>query len=446
MPDQHGIPTDEEIAKWRARWIGENAYRVDDVVRILQEDPEWGVKEISELDWYKDPNNHFERWSERDQIGSAHTELRGQAWIALDLRGINLTGRDLRAWRLYGADLSAANLSGTKFTLFKLSWARIILAEVYETEFIGGSLTGADLKKWQCRNSRLYIHKTDCYGIDLTGSCLALMTACDVVFRDSKLNCCDFDYAQFAQCKFSGTEFYNSSLWGAKFIDCNLEGIRLRSHDNSAIVRSNTLFVRTRGMPIYCPIRSASKNFSELLFDKKITDSNQMEKHVDVCSQIRLAFKDNGLFHNAAIYYEQEENWRTRVKLRGTIKERGEGILRWFLFEKLIGYGERPFRILRRSLEVIIACAIIFFVFGIIDRTGWGVPRTMNVFTIPAEFVVYYLFVCLRFSIENFTTLGFSNIQPAEDFSHWVASLEGIVGVLFVALATVTWARKAIRD
>ncbi len=37
-------------------------------------------------------------------------------------------------------------------------------------------------------------------------------------------------------------------------------------------------------------------------------------------------------------------------------------------------------------------------------------------------------------------------MQPAEGISHWVASLEGVVGVLFVALATVTWARKAIRD
>jgi hypothetical protein len=56
-----------------------------------------------------------------------------------------------------------------------------------------------------------------------------------------------------------------------------------------------------------------------------------------------------------------------------------------------------------------------------------------------------YLLKCLRFSIENFTTLGFSMMRPAE-CNHWVASLEGIVGVLFVALATVTWARKAIRD
>jgi hypothetical protein len=32
------------------------------------------------------------------------------------------------------------------------------------------------------------------------------------------------------------------------------------------------------------------------------------------------------------------------------------------------------------------------------------------------------------------------------EVNHWLASLEGVVGVLFVALATVTHARKAIRD
>ena len=385
MPDEHGIPTDEEIEKWRNRWRGENAYRVEDVVRVLQENPKWGAKKIVELDWYNEENG-FERWLTEEKENEHLLEGRE----ILDFRGchfpdnVDIRGADLRFSHFEGArfikvNLSRAWLKGANFSRASLRWTRLSEAVLHRANF-----QGADLR-W--------------------------------------------------------AQFLRAGIEEAQFIDCKLRGIDLYSPVGFAACHPNTFFGRTKGK---------RKKKTPWLFTRRILKKQELllEHAIDICSEIRLCFRANGLFHKAAIYYEQEEYWRTRAKLRGSLKDKVLGALRLFFFEWMIGYGERPQRIIAWSFGVLIICALIFCGCGFQYETSPGVFESMKYSAFApfsGEAWMNY-FRCLRFSIENFTTLGFSKMQPAEGISHWVASLEGVVGVLFVALATVTWARKAIRD
>jgi len=414
MPDEHGIPTDEEIARWHARWIGENAYRVDDVVRILQEDPERGSKKIVELPWYTEQNG-FKRWVKEERLFE-ESILEGRP--ILDFRGCVFPPKiELKALvfcfsHFEDAYLSRANLSGAQLFMANLS-----VADLSQASLVGANLASANLSK-----ARLL-------WADLTRA----------GFRFSNLSSADLYGADLSEADFSGANLVKAQLSGAYFLNCRLEGIDLRSPDGFAECDSRTFFGRT----------TANKT-TAWLFDKRVMEEQELGPYhaMNTCSEIRLCFRDNGLFHKAAIYYEQEEYWRTRVKLRGSLKDKILGALRLFFFEWMIGYGERPQRIIGWSVVAVVLCALIFLGCGYECEVSPRIFGTVkcSVFAPFSSEAWGNFFRCLRFSIENFTTLGFSKMQPAEGVSHWVASLEGVVGVLFVALATVTWARKAIRD
>jgi uncharacterized protein YjbI with pentapeptide repeats len=435
MPDEHGIPTDEEIKKWHARWRPE---WVEDVVHILQEDPEWGAKKIVELSWYTEENG-FERWLEKEKQDYVRRWLRGRT--ILDLRGcpfqenVNLQGICLNFSHFEGAFLRDANISD---------------ASLHEADFSGADLWKAIFSGTQLINARLMgailVH-TNFSGAALMGA----------RFLKAHLWMADLSGANLLRTDFSEAylgyaSFIKANICGAGFLDCYLHGIVLRSADGYAKCDDETVFGRSQG---------ESRRWTIQLFDWRLLRKQELlpQEAVRICSEIRLCFRDNGLFHKAAMYYQQEEYWRTRATWeeigtwKGCLKKgnRWKSFLllcRYILGERFMGYGEHPGYIIGWSLGLIVLCAIIFFLFGFQYETLPRVfePMSSSSFVFFSAEAWIYLLKCLRFSIENFVTLGFSKMQPAEGISHWVASLEGVVGVLFVALATVTWARKAIRD
>ena len=428
MPDEYGIPTDQEIEKWLARWRPE---WVEDVVHILQEDPEGGSKKIVELPWYTQENG-FESWALEEERRLFLLEGRP----ILDLRGWHFSDEwPRKEVLLKGIVLPLAHLEGALLREVDLSGACL-----QQTNFAKATLVRVNLSQANLMLS------------NLSGVWLGHANLSETMLWGANLFRASLGSADLSRANLSGASLIRANLGGARIDGCILRSINLRSFRGYANCSSTTFFGRTRGK---------RKKETTWLFDKCVLKEQELEPKdaMSICSEIRLCFRDNGLFHKAAMYYEQEEYWRTRATWeeigtwKGCLKKgnRWKSFLllcRYILGERFMGYGEHPGYIIGWSSALVFLCAIIFFLFGFQYETAPRVfePMTSSSFVFFSSEAWVYLLKCLRFSIENFVTLGFSKMQPAEGLSHWVASLEGIVGVLFVALATVTWARKAIRD
>lgn len=118
------------------------------------------------------------------------------AWIALDLRGaelsgmdlwrVNLTNVDLRESILYGTNLSEANLSGTNLreadlseaNLYRvdlsqahLAWADLSVANLHGSHLVEANFTGANLKEVDLREATLIradLSRSNLVGANLT--------------------------------------------------------------------------------------------------------------------------------------------------------------------------------------------------------------------------------------------------------------------------------------
>jgi len=516
MPDEHAIPTDEKIenqffwfrdpilpertlqeieknrGRWQTRWI-------EDVIHALQDDPRWGAEKIAELPWYT-VENGFERWRDEEEQECHEMFLEGRP--ILDLRGcpfpenVNLKGVTVPLSHFEGARLVGANLSGAILDMASLSGARLAAANLSDARLNAADLSGVVLSRANLSRASLEwatlseaeLYKANLSEADLgesnlsrarfgranlSGTRLEKANLLQAWFANADLSGAVLTEANLMGVTFIGCSLAKAGLHGARFLDCFLFGIDLRSPEGYAACNTDTFFGRIIG---------GRGRRTIWLFDKRVLKKQERELKdaMNVCSEIRLCLRDNGLFHKAAIYYEQEEYWRTRAEWEDICRKESEQneeigdkeideeeigkwtrcfetgnrlrsfilLCRYILGEKFMGYGEHPGYIIGWSFALILSCAVIFFLSGFQYETAPRVfePMSSSSFVFLSGEAWMYLLKCLRFSIENFVTLGFSKMQPAEGLSHWAASLEGIVGVLFVALATVTWARKAIRD
>jgi len=440
-----------EIAEWRARWTPE---RVGDVLRILVEDPEWGARKITGCVWY-DEADGFARWPEEEQ--RLRSLLEGLP--VLDLRGFVF--RDVS---LGGARLTAAHCEGASF-----------FGCVTDADFSHAHLAAMDARKAEL--SRVCFCEADLSQAQMKE---ATVRHCDL--GEANLEAARLELATFRACNLRGASLLGANLKHASFFGCALNSCTLRSPERNAQVDNGTFFGRSwryrfGRKVLWAPLTPLFRRGPRILRafflrrvsrraerTRQVFDERRMGGYVareqrDVCGEIRLCFRDNGILHKAAVYYEQTEYWRTRARWdkiqrwKGCLKSGNRirfGLLfcRLILAERLMGYGERPGRIVRWSLGAIGLCTLLFFWLGYDVQTDAG--RWISYGLADRQFsdagARVDLARCLLFSVERFTTVGSSILRAAPGMSHAIASFESLVGVLFVALATVAWARKAIRD
>ena len=459
MPDQTGVPTIEEVENWQKRWKSE---WLAEIKHILQVYPKSAVWRISKLNWYIKENG-FERWPEADAIASDHlsnlynyTRKKGVLkvrWVVLDLRGIKLQDFCSAGCSLAFAKLSGAILGKLVLRRWDLNHANVDRVYLTESHLHKVNFFGVSLRHTVVHGCHL--HSCKLSSAICRYSSIVFSTICNTDFVDGSLESCSLFGTTFFRCCLSGARLYGAELNSVEFVNCDLRHAHLRSSAHSADLSTTTFFGRLE-VQWRCIHRRLISTNNYTLFTNSNVGPQVLKDRIETCSQVRHCFKDNGLLHEAARYYEQEEKWRTRLMWqelggwRGLAKLKNVGksaavIMRYFS-EWLIGYGERPGRAVLASSVIIVLCAVLFLLFGFVDHQISGRPSTVSLFSLPFDWWPYYTFVALRFSIECFTTLGFSVIQPAERASHWIASLEGLAGVLLIAMATVTWARKVIRD
>lgn len=450
-------PSQEKLQIWRARWTDS---RIGDVVHILKTHPKTAIWRIRKLHWYSEENG-FEKWVDRDAYANDwmsslykhnphHWRKKQLPWFVLDLRGLKLEKVDAENARLNFANLSGAILHDLKLKNLDLSHATLSSSEIWNVEALECDLFATD-GRWMFMRD-VHFHEVE-FSMSMWHACtIAFSNFCkcrstDTGFADAHINACRFYGGEMVGASLIGTNLDNCTI-----VNCSLMHVKFRTPSKTASLFSTTKIGQTMPIKNDCAKRYVMNRIVPRAFSASYKDGTNLEGRVEACSQIRLAFRDSGLFHEAAYYYVEEEMWRTRLNWQqigkwkrfwkhGNRKDAAIVGARYLLAEKLMGYGEQPGRIITLSFIVIFLCGLAFLFFGFELNN-----KVVSIFVSPVSEWPEHFLRSIRFSIECFTTLGFSKVQPADETSHWIATFEGLVGVLLIAMATVTWARKAIRD
>lgn len=101
------------------------------------------------------------------------------------------------------------------------------------------------------------------------------------------------------------------------------------------------------------------------------------------------------------------------------------------LYKLTSDYGQAPIKVAVCAGVIIFLCAILYTFLGIKSTSP---PATVNSF-----------FTSLYYSVVTFTTLGYGDFSPTENFARILSSIEAIIGVILTSLFMVSFVRKYSR-
>ncbi|TKJ40715.1 hypothetical protein CEE37_07050 [candidate division LCP-89 bacterium B3_LCP] len=396
-------------------------------------------------------------------------ELDDTLLISASLSGANLekasTKRaDFSGARLIRANFTMANCLEAKFARASCQNSRFITAHAEKACFQGANLGSADFSIAHMEGadfSAAEIRNADFTRSWLSDSNFSGVNADSAIFSDAHLN-----NANFTDANLAGAELVSASL-----VDTNLKKTNLSSSDLSyaSLVEANLEGADLRGSDLTdCTFQSAKKTAlvdENTRFGFEVTESDRdpishwlvpplgklertVRHEIDPaqigrrCNQVKLLFYNNGLPGRAASFSEQESYWITR-------DYRSQGNW-WAFFSRLIsleyltGYGGKPQRIIWTGIGIILLCAFSYL-FGSLETGGRIINYDLFSGYVPMSNFIADFWYCLLFSMQCFCTLGLGIVKPHSGFSHAVASFEGLLGFLTIALGIVTYARRAGR-
>jgi len=245
----------------------------------------------------------------------------------------------------------------------------------------------------------------------------------------------------------SNADLYRADLRGAHLFQANLTDASLmKAHLEDANLNHSIL----RGANLLGVVFGNAK-IENVAWGKKILQHRKAETaraagdwaaEISCCAEaeeiyrnLRKQTENTGHFETAGAFFVLEMTMRRYQMRRWSIGR---------LFSKTVdlfcGYGERPFRVVLVSIMVILSCALLYFAFGINDRTG------MVIFD-PAlsllENSLNFLNV-LYFSVVTFTTLGYGDMSPI-GITRLIAASEAFLGAFVLALIVVVFVKKMTR-
>ena len=377
-----------------------------------------------------------------DLGGCALTETRlwSVDFTDADLGGVTLPNANLRNGTLTdttvrGADLTSAYLGGCNLSDADFESAVLVGTNLHATDVLRADLSDADL-------TDANLEKAILVNSNLRGSTLA-----NTSFGDARLVNADLREATIAEATFEGATLTGASLERAELTDTDLGGSDLTratledaTFKNADLDAADLTDARLHNCRLQNVSISDETTFGDrCIYEKEVREAietdglteDQLEpidKAISIYRTYQRLLRENSLPGDIPHYfYREKEMRRLKARAEGNHLEWGyRALQRW-----VMGYGERPWRVVITSLLVILAFA------GLYPLAG-GVELETDVS--GPEFLTY-----LYFSGVTFTTLGYGDVHPLTQAAQQLAVVQSFLGAALMALLVAVLTRRAMR-
>jgi hypothetical protein len=258
------------------------------------------------------------------------------------------------------------------------------------------------------------LHQADLSGINLTYANLA-----DVNFKRANLR---------------GSHFFGTDISGANLFKANLDGANFK--------QSNLVDAELLG------VRFGDASMENANFGNNFVIKNEIEGNIALRGN-DIETANEKYFEAYEIYLNIKNNFRNRglseyggkFFYREMIMQRR--LLPSFSGEKLwstfmdfaTGYGEKPHRIIRLSLLIILGFTVIFGFTGLAHFSGSSTDIISSSLSLSENLAILY--DTLYFSVITFTTVGYGDFAPL-GLGKMFAAIEAICGYFVLALFITT--------
>ena len=421
----------------------------------------------------------------------ADANLRGLDFTDADLQRADFTDADLQRADfidtfLRGVDLTDASLSGADLTDADLKGVDLTHASLWVTDFTEADLRRADL--------------TDAYlrGVDLTHASLSGADLTQAFLLSADLENASFGNADLTQANLRSGDLTNADLDDATLTRANLEDATLESADLDGTDLTDAKLHNCRLQDVYiseetefgdrCGYERAADPYDILSWEVvgplmepvKLTrddhhlyqggrlatawhrfrywtgrhpdykpddeDIENLEKAISTYRTYQRLHRENSLPGDIPHYfYREKEMRRLKALAEGDRRDWATRVLqKW-----VMGYGEKPWRVVGTSVLTILGFGVLYSLAGGIHTTGGEGEHLAYDFlpTIPLSTPGWLeiLLGNLYFSAVTFSTLGYGDVEPASGAVQFLASAQSIIGAGLMALLVAVLARRITR-
>ena len=288
----------------------------------------------------------------------------------------------------------------------------------------------------------------------------------DAKFTDATLEGADFEHADVTGVESTSTaSFDGTNLTDANFSRAELAGA---SFERARLNRAELLWANLAGAKLYGALLGDARINRETDFwldgDDSRREPDASPGPVRVLRRVKMAFRDQEPYCSydpryrgsdgsvslgkAGEVYGTLENLARNNSLPGLASEcflgrkdvqlrkywrDGETTMavRSFVPTLVARYGESPARVLGTGAVTVLAFGLVYYAFGLVERANSGDQAT--------------LFQSFYFSGLTFTTLGYGDFNPVNQWGQILAVLETSIGVVLLAILVFVFSRRATR-
>jgi hypothetical protein len=328
-----------------------------------------------------------------------------------DFSGQNLAGRDFSNMVLIGANFSNSNCSNCDFSGSDLSFANFDKANLYRSVFSRAIVYVTYFV--ECDLTRANFDRAFIYGVKFAGNVNVTYTNFSNLQLESFRRCTVFPKDK--------TE-YSEVLFGKS------------TADNTVSFSKDYSYKKIYGSKFTC-----GEYYMEFRDYKKYEREMQLSQ---IYNRLKRIFKENDFFNEAGQFYYHEKYWQTRswyaqeteedFTFQLSLKRIAQTVVSR-INETIIGYGERPSRV------------IWWIVGGILAFAGAYYAGSFLGFCKATQSAIYRFGMSLYFSVCSLTSLGSNDLTPV-GFGKSLTALESVYGAIMITLLGATIIRKLIRD
>ncbi len=208
-----------------------------------------------------------------------------------------------------------------------------------------------------------------------------------------------------------------------------------------------------------------SIDFTDVLLNNTKLEKEKIENHIlqeekkefSEAKQVYLLLKNN--FHIIGRYDDESWAFRKEKDMQRFAYFKNSRYLKWIIsvfLNFLYGYGEKPLKVLRFAIIIILFFSFLYLNYGIsvfipeirdikydfFQNIWLGMRNPKLLSSIIINFPWGDYLNSLYFSLTTFATLAFGNIGPLTITSKIIAGIESFIGPFTIALFVYTFARR----